>query len=73
MQSKAGLRARIMADLLERHRLLAQAKAVRSKLQQLNVARQSFAAKVIAERHQLPLRRVNAIAASVCWADDESA
>jgi hypothetical protein len=63
-------RARILADLLERRRILAEAKSLRHRLRVLTAQRRAFAAQVIALRYRAKLRQVNAIAASICWEPD---
>lgn len=60
-------RAQILADLIERRRILAEAKALRAQLQALIELRRVYAAESIAQRHQITLRRVNTIAASIRW------
>lgn len=72
MNFEVSLRARILADLLERRRILAEAKMLRNQLRALKSLRRAYAADVIAMRHQTKVRRVNAIAASVCWEADHS-
>lgn len=72
MNFEVSLRARILADLLERRRILAEAKMLRNQLRALKSLRRAYAADVIAERHRTKVRRVNAIAASVCWEADHS-
>lgn len=67
MNFEVSTRARILADLKERRRLLDEARAVRDRLATLAAQRRAFAAKAIAERHQVKLRQVNAIAGSICW------
>lgn len=67
MSFEVSLRARILADLLERRRIRVEAQALRKQLKALTDLRRAYAADVIAERHQTKVRRVNAIAASVCW------
>jgi len=69
---EVSLRARILADLLERRRILAEAKFTRAKLHHLAEQRRAFATRVIAERYQAKVRQVNAIAASICWDADHS-
>jgi hypothetical protein len=64
---EVSLRARILADLKERRRLLDEARAVRCRLGVIAAQRRSYAAKAIAERHSVKLRQVNAIAGSICW------
>lgn len=72
MNFEVSLRARILADLLERRRILSEAKALRNQLRALKSLRRAYAADVIAGRHGTKVRRVNAIAASVCWETDHS-
>lgn len=67
MSFEVSLRARILADLKERRRLLDEARIVRSRLDEIAAQRRSYAAKAIAERHSVKLRQVNAIAGSICW------
>lgn len=67
MNFKVSLRANILADVLERRRILAEAKSLRAQLKALTELRQQYAADKIAARHQTRVRRVNAIAASICW------
>lgn len=67
MSFEVSVRARILADLKERRRLLDEARAVRNRLAMLAELRRSYATKAIAERHQVKLRQVNAIAGSICW------
>jgi hypothetical protein len=67
MTFEVSQRARILADLKERRRLLDEARAVRRRLAMLAELRRSYAAKAIAERHRVKLRTVNAIAGSICW------
>ena len=72
MSFEVSLRARILADLKERRRLLDEARAVRSHLDEIAAQRRSYAAKAIAERHSVKLRQVNAIAGSTCWESDHT-
>lgn len=72
MSFEVSVRARILADLLERRRILAEARALRDQLRALKSLRRAYAADVIAERHSTKVRRVNAIAASVCWETDHT-
>lgn len=65
MNFEVSLRARILADLLERRRILSEAKALRNQLRALKSLRRAYAADVIAERHRTKVRRVNAIAATL--------
>lgn len=65
MNFEVSLRARILADLLERRRILAESKLLRNQLRALKSLRRAYAADVIATRHRTKVRRVNAIAATL--------
>lgn len=65
MSFEVSLRARILADLLERRRILAEAKQLRDQLRGLSIRRREFAAHVIAQRYRAKLRQVNALAATL--------
>ncbi len=65
MSFEVSLRARILADLLERRRILMEAKQLRNQLRGLAVRRREFAACAIAERYKAKLRTVNFLAASL--------
>jgi hypothetical protein len=65
MTFEVSLRARILADLMERRRILAEAKELRHRLRILTAQRRSFAAHRIALRYQANLRQVNALAATL--------
>ncbi len=65
MTFEISQRARILADLLERRRIFAEAKQLRHRLRALTIQRRAFAAQVIAQRYQAKLRQVNAIAATL--------
>jgi hypothetical protein len=71
MTFEVSLRARILADLLERRRILAEAKRLRGQLRGLAIRRREFAAHVIAIRYQAKIRQVNALAASIMDCDSD--
>lgn len=72
MTFEVSLRARILADLLERRRILAEAKELRNRLRALTARRRVFASHMIALRYQAKVRQVNAVAASICWDPDHT-
>lgn len=55
----------ILADLIERRRIMAEAKELQGRLEQLTKLRKSYAAKVIAERYAAAVRQVNFLASKL--------
>jgi hypothetical protein len=58
-------RESILEDLLERRRMMAEARALKARLAEIAQLRKVYAAKIIAERHAARLRQVNFLASKL--------
>lgn len=68
-----SIKARIKAALLERRRILTEAKYARAKLKRLAEEKRGLSAQAIADRHNTSLRTVNSIASTLRTTQDENA
>lgn len=71
MTFEVSLRARILADLMERRRLMIETKAIKARLKQIAADKAALATRTIAERHGVAPRLVNHLANAMQWGEHE--